>query len=252
VSGEVPVPDQPLPNATLEHQRPYRFLPPISFAHRGDRAFAQENTLLAFQQALAKGATGLESDVWVTADGIAVLDHDGIVVSRFRKRAISDHTRSQLPAHIPSLGDLYAACGTGFQLSLDLKDPAALDPVLATCRAAGAATQMWLCSPTWESLASNRGKAHDIRLVDSTRLKRLKDGPERHGSRLANAGIDAINMHYTDWTAGLTALFHRFDRTCFGWDAQHERIISELTEMKIDGVYCDDAAKMVAVLTNGP
>ena len=47
---------------------------PIAFAHRGARAHAPENTLEAFALGLRLGATGLESDVWLTADGIAVLD----------------------------------------------------------------------------------------------------------------------------------------------------------------------------------
>ncbi len=227
----------------------YRRSPPIAFAHRGDRAHAPENTLGSFGLALEKGATGLESDVWVTADGIAVLDHDGIVATRLRKRAIAEYTRDQLPAHIPSLGDLYASHGAAFQISLDLKDRNALDAVLATARAAGAAERLWLCSPDWEFLASKRGLAHDVLLVDSTRLKRLKDGPERHAARLSQAGIDAINMHHTDWTAGLTTLFHRFERTCFGWDAQHERILADLIRMEIDGFYCDDTARMMSVVT---
>src|SRR6185436_7833703 len=50
--------------------------PPIGFAHRGARAHAPENTLDAFALALRLGATGLETDLWLTADGIPVLDHD--------------------------------------------------------------------------------------------------------------------------------------------------------------------------------
>ena len=53
--------------------------PPIGFAHRGARAHAPENTIEAFTLALRLGATGLESDVWSTADGEAVLDHDGVI-----------------------------------------------------------------------------------------------------------------------------------------------------------------------------
>jgi glycerophosphoryl diester phosphodiesterase len=226
----------------------YRRIPPIAFAHRGDRAHAPENTLAAFKQALEKGVTGLESDVWITADGIAVLDHDGIVATKLRKRSISEFSRAQLPAHIPSLGDLYAACGNGFELSLDLKDPNALDAVLATARAADASGRLWLCDHDWTFLSANRGKAHDVKLVDSTRLKRMKDGPERHAARLAQAGIDCVNMHYTDWTVGLTTLFHRFERTCFGWDAQHDRVMRELITFEIDGFYCDDSQRMMTVM----
>ena len=49
----------------------------LLFAHRGASANAPENTIAAFELALGLGATGLESDVWLTADGVAVLDHDG-------------------------------------------------------------------------------------------------------------------------------------------------------------------------------
>src|SRR3954451_2163401 len=94
----------------------------VLFAHRGARAHAPENTLESFRLALRLGATGLESDVWVTADGAAVLDHDGVVRQGLRKRAIGDVARADLPAHIPTLDDLYAVCGTAFELSLDVKD----------------------------------------------------------------------------------------------------------------------------------
>ena len=48
---------------------PALIAPPYAFAHRGARAHAPENTLEAFTLALRLGATGLESDVWLTADG---------------------------------------------------------------------------------------------------------------------------------------------------------------------------------------
>ncbi len=72
------------------------------------------------------GATGLESDVWVTADGIPVLDHDGVVKRSIGEtRPIGEMQRSALPAHIPSLVELIERCGTDYHLSLDLKDAAA-------------------------------------------------------------------------------------------------------------------------------
>jgi glycerophosphoryl diester phosphodiesterase len=227
---------------------PVRRIPPIAFAHRGARAHAPENTLEAFRLARRLGATGLESDVWVTADGEAVLDHDGVVKTALRKREIRDVRRSQLPSHVPTLAELYTECGTEFELSLDLKDPAALGAVLHVTRSFGAESRLWLCDHQWERLAGWRSLASDIKLVDSTRLKRLKEGPERHGANLAAARIDAINMHYSDWNAGLTTLFHRFDLHVFGWDAQHERVLKDLLSWQIDGVYCDDVERMMSVV----
>ena len=214
--------------------------PPIAFAHRGARARTPENTLEAFRLALRLGATGLESDVWLTADGVPVLDHDGRVGSRLRGRRIADVGRDQLPDHIPTLEDLYDDCGTGFELSLDVMDPAAFDAVVAVAEAAGddALGRLWLCHPSWELVASWR-HVEGVRLVDSTRLSRLKEGPERRAATLARVGIDAINLHHIDWTGGLTTLFHRFGVLAFGWDAQLRRVIDELLTIGVDGIYSD-------------
>src|SRR5688572_214117 len=44
--------------------------------HRGARGLAPENTLPAFEKALALGVTTLELDVGVTRDGVVVVGHD--------------------------------------------------------------------------------------------------------------------------------------------------------------------------------
>ena len=224
--------------------------PPIAFAHRGARAHARENTLEAFRLALKLGATGIESDVWLTADGVAVLDHDGVVKSGLRRRPIRDVDRASLPAHIPSLAELYDDCGTAYELSLDVKDPSAAREVVRVAREAGngAVPRLWLCHPSWELVASWRTLDDDVKLVDSTRITKIKEGPERRAAELFDVGIDAINMHASDWSGGLSALFHRFERFCFGWDAQHERVLNELLRIGLDGVYSDHVDRMASVL----
>jgi glycerophosphoryl diester phosphodiesterase len=230
---------------------PATLRPPLAFAHRGARAHAPENTVEAFTLALRLGATGLESDVWVTADGEAVLDHDGLVGTRPRRRPIAALARADLPAHVPTLGDLYAACGTGMALSLDVKDVAAFEPVVAVARAAGGSAlgNLWLCHPRWQQVAEWRTRCDDVRLVDSTRRDRIKEGPERRAASLAAAGIDAVNMHQMDWTGGLTTLFHRFGVLAFAWDAQSPRVLAELIDAGIDGMYSDHVDRMVDAVT---
>jgi glycerophosphoryl diester phosphodiesterase len=188
--------------------------------------------------------------VWLTADGVAVLDHDGRVRVGRRRHAVAALAAEALPASVPSLEDLYADCGTDFELSLDVKDPAAAPVVAAVARAAGAGApgRLWLCHPDWELLASWRADLPDAHLVDSTRLRQMRRGPERRAAQLSSAGIDAVNLPYTDWTGGLTTLFHRFGRLAFGWGAQHERILRNLLRMGIDGVYSDHVDRMVEAL----
>jgi len=224
--------------------------PPIGFAHRGASAHAPENTIEAFTLARRLGATGLESDAWRTADGEVVLDHDGVARVGLRRRPISSVPRSALPSTVPTLGELYEACGTDLEVSLDVRDPAAAEAVVAVARAAGgdALGRLWLCSPDWEVAASWRAIDPDVRLVDSTRRRRIREGPERRAARLAEAGVDALNMHWSDWTGGLTTLLHRFERYALAWDAQHARQLDEVLSYGIDGVFSDHVDRMVDAL----
>lgn len=224
--------------------------PPIGFAHRGARANAPENTLEAFVLAVRLGATGLESDVWLTEDGEAVLDHDGVVRKGLRRRSIASCRRSELPSHIPTLEELYGAVGTDLDLSLDVKDRDAFDRTVAVARAAGdgALDRLWLCHHRWEQVAEWRRACPEVHLVDSTFLGYMRDGPEQRAAALADAGVDAVNLHHTEWSGGLTSLFHRFGVLCFGWDAQHARILDGLLEIGIDAVYSDHVDRMVDAL----
>jgi glycerophosphoryl diester phosphodiesterase len=223
--------------------------PPIGFAHRGARAYVEENTLEAFSLALRLGATGLESDVWVTKDGQAVLDHDGLVRRRGRKLPISEVDRTALPAHIPSLAEMLDHCPGSFQLSLDVKDPAAFSATVSAIRTVRPSLeeQVWLCHPDVDVVAIWRPLT-SARLVDSTRFSKIKEGAERRAARLKDLGVDALNMHHSDWNGGLVALVHRFDRFALGWDMQFDYVLEDGLRMGLDGVFCDYPDRLVDAL----
>lgn len=231
----------------MQQRLPSLLDPPVAFAHRGARAHAPENTVEAFTLALRLGATGLESDVWLTADGVPVLDHDGVVRNGLRKRPIAEVARAGLPSHIPALSELFERCGTDYHLSLDLKDSRCGLAVIDVVResAPSLLPRLWLCSPSWEQLLPLRAHDASVRLVDSTRLAKIKEGVERRANTLAQHGIDALNMHHTDWTGGLVALVHRFDRFALGWDVQLERVLRDAFRMGLDGVFSDWVDRMM-------
>lgn len=234
----------------MQQRLPSLLARPIGFAHRGARAHAPENTLEAFQLGLRLGATGLESDVWLTSDGVPVLDHDGVVRHRRRRRPLSGYRRDELPEHIPSLAELVATCGTAYELSLDLKTVDTAVAAIEVLRdvAPELLGRTWLCHADPVLLRELREFDETVRLVNSTKLERMRQGPERRAAELADAAIDAVNLHHSQWSGGLTTLFHRFDRVAFAWDLQFEYVLRNVIRMGIDGVFSDHVDVMTDAL----
>lgn len=205
----------------------------------------------AFLRALELGANGLESDAWLTADGIVVLDHDGTTGPLWRRTTISAQTRSDLPGHIPSLQDLYERCGADFELSLDLKDPAALAAIMAVAAGAGAAEHLWLCHHDWRQMAGVKDLTGRAQLVESTSVSRIPEGLGQRVEALQRAGVAAVNLHRGEWDPDRVAAVHAAGLLAFGWDAQSARHISRLLELGLDGIYSDHVDRLVATIAAG-
>lgn len=225
---------------------------PITFAHRGGAAHRRENTLDAFDHARALGATGLESDVRLSGDGIPVLVHDRTVRRGLRWRRVEATEAADLgELDVPTLAGLYERVGTQPHLSLDVKVAAAGIPSVEVARNVGgdAVSRLWLCSPDLEVLTAIRSFDPVVHLVHSTTRTAVDHRLERHAAMLADAGIDAFNLHRSEWSRGLVVLFHRFDVKAFAWDTQEVRHLREVLSYGVDAVYSDHVDRMVATVT---
>lgn len=223
---------------------------PILFAHRGARANRPENTMPAFELAVELGASGLETDAWMTADDKVVLDHDGVVRSalRLRRTPIAAVVCRDLPGHVPQFSELFARFGREVELSIDLKDHRVADAIVEHVQAADPSRleHMWLCDPNLDTLVRLRERYPTVRLVHSVRLRNLPDTPERWAHKLASSKIDAINMREPDWELGLVMLFHKFGVAAFMWDVQQAHELAAALSMGVDAVYSDHVGRMVA------
>jgi glycerophosphoryl diester phosphodiesterase len=223
--------------------------PLIGFAHRGaPRGGVRENSLAAFGYALKQGAAALESDVWLTADRVPVLVHDGAQWIRFRRRAIAGVSAAELPRWLPSLEALYEAVGSDFELSLDMKDPAAARPVAEAAARHEAAGRLWLCGSAadvsrWRAVT---GAAH---LVVSTTLRtrgQSEPAPHRIGEA-ADVGAAAVNLRAPEWSAALVQRCHDRELLAFAWDVQERNTLAAMQAYGCDAVYSDHLALLEEV-----
>ena len=69
----------------------------INYAHRGASEYYPENTLSSFYAGVTMGATGIETDVHMTKDGVLVLFHDDTLERvTGQPGAVSDYTYAEL------------------------------------------------------------------------------------------------------------------------------------------------------------
>jgi glycerophosphoryl diester phosphodiesterase len=219
---------------------------PIGFAHRGGIGVAPQNTLRAFHSALAAGARGLESDVWLTADGEAVLDHDGLIPPQ--KRRISAMHRHALPVHIPTLAELYEECGTDFQLSLDILDPRAIRPVIAAAQRFSALDRLWIVG-AWPNVSPARAVNPDVHVLSNLQWWQLGPGLPALLRTMREAGICGINMPFWHWNPLQVRRIHASGLLAFGWRANERWQIDWLRRCGCDGIYSDSVGPLVAATT---
>jgi glycerophosphoryl diester phosphodiesterase len=207
------------------------------FAHRGGRAHGPDNTLGTFREALARGAKGLETDAWLTADGQVVLDHDGVLRAAKRgHQPIAQVRRDQLPAHIPTLAELYSACGTDFDLAIDVRIPQVATAVVEVARSEAALDRLWLVGATpkllhsWQHLDHSGYYAMSIRLIE--RRGDLIDAAKR-------AGADALNMRWPWWTKRWARRVHEAGLRAFAYDVQSRWALERCAHLDIDGIFSD-------------
>jgi glycerophosphoryl diester phosphodiesterase len=101
----------------------------LIYAHRGASAIHPENTLRAFQQALAAGVDGIELDVHATADGVPVVIHDRDIERTTNGVGYVDEMPLARLAtfdagdgkRVPTLAEVLALVGDAVQLDIEIK-----------------------------------------------------------------------------------------------------------------------------------
>ena len=95
---------------------------PKVIGHRGAAAYAAENTLDSFREAKRRGATWVETDVKLTADGVPILMHDASLKRTMGvDRLVSRTKAADLPKEVPTFEaaiDCFRELGLGCNVEI--------------------------------------------------------------------------------------------------------------------------------------
>jgi len=96
---------------------------PKVIGHRGAAAYSPENTLESFREARRRGATWVETDIKLTADGVPIVMHDeSLKRTTGVDRLVAETPRAELPAGVPTFEEAIACFGEeGLGCNVEIK-----------------------------------------------------------------------------------------------------------------------------------
>jgi glycerophosphoryl diester phosphodiesterase len=155
---------------------------PRIVAHRGASAAEPENTLPAFERAIALGADMVEFDVRRTADGVLVVHHDAVVTGE-SPQAIATLPWADLhqtAPHIPTLEAVLRTCAGRIDCDVELKEPGYETEAIALVQQYLTAGAVVLTSFHTTTVGTIKAIAPNLRvgwLVDESSLADLQLAP---------------------------------------------------------------------------
>jgi len=242
---------------------------PIIFAHRGDFAHAPENTLPSFQQALQKGADGVELDAKLTADGHVIVIHDPTVDrttdGKGRVTSLPLEAVRKLDAgkwfnekftgtKVPLLEEVFAIVGKDKMINIELTNYSSPRDGLV----------VKVCE-----LVKRHNNCGQI-LFSSFFPSNLKIAaqilPEVPRGLLAMPGLvglwarsfgfmfgdyQALHPHISNTSREQMQRVHRLKRRVHVWTANKPEEINRLKEWGVDGIITDDPQTAIRALGRG-
>ena len=231
--------------------------PPRVLAHRGLAVEAPENTLLAFAKAIAIGVTHVETDVHVSADGVAMISHDPDLRRVAGRAATVAHLTSHELRRIDlGAGQSYCSLAEALdafpetRFNIDIKIAGAVLPTIEAVRSANAVRRVLIGSfHPRRRLAAVRmlpGVATSI----SSRGALAAVAAASTGSRAALQRIlrdvQAVQLppsvlRMKPFSPRAVAAFHAAGVEVHAWTINDVEVMEQLLEAGVDGLITDRA-----------
>lgn len=222
---------------------------PLVIAHRGASGELPENTLAAFERAIAMRADMIETDLHLTRDRVVVIHHDASLARLGGRGEIRDHDAAALAGldaslgrgpfeRIPTLIDLLARFGERIEWNLELKvgERAPYDGletrVLAEVEARGLLPRMLLSCFEDDVLERLRAVSPAARLA--VLVSRKKPGGVLE--RAARVGAEAVNPHVSLVDRAFVESAHAAGLAVYPYTANDRTEMVRLIECGVDGI----------------
>ena len=238
---------------------------PAIFAHRGASAHAPENTLAAFELALAQSADAIELDVKLSADAQVVVIHD-TTIKRTTTSAglVKDLSLGQLRSFdagsffseqfrgekIPTLAEVFETVGNRTFINVELTNyntphDQLVEKVCMLVTQFGLQNRVMFSSFFASNLSQARGYLPEVPRGLLTFSGLLGAWARSFG--FAFGKYDALHPHWKDVTSQQVQRVHRLHRRIHVWTVNKADDMRRLFHWGVDAIFTDDPQLAVQV-----
>ena len=232
-----------------------------NIAHRGASAYEPENTLRAFELALAMDATIIEMDIQLSADGHPVVIHDSQLSrttdgqGRITDLLLSDLRRLDAGKgeQIPMFTEVMECVRGRAQLYIELKDPFSTEPVVHALQSTDFVDHAIVAS--FLPWVPQKAKFLEPRLRTSM-LVRMEDRSNDYISWALSVEADYVHPSWEKAAAfphvlvppDLIASIRNRGLGIILWHEERPEELNELVKLDVDGICTNTPDVLAAIL----
>jgi glycerophosphoryl diester phosphodiesterase len=233
---------------------------PLVIAHRGASAYRPENTIPAFELAVAQGADMIEIDLHATRDGAIVVTHDEELSGLGGVGEIADASLDEIRVldagageRVPTLAEVLDAFGERIAFNLEIKrgqrseyaglEEATLDEV----RRRGLLDRTLFSSFYDPVLGRLRALCPEARLA----LLISRRFPHAALERARSLGAEALNPQATLVDAGLLEAAHGAGLAVYVFTVDEPDAMRRLLALGVDGIFTNRPDRMRRLVPAG-
>jgi glycerophosphoryl diester phosphodiesterase len=200
-----------------------------------------ENTVAAFEAALACGADGIELDVHATADGTVVVHHDPVLRDGTEIRASTwQHVRdasAAAGAPVPSLEEVCRLVGKSAQLFVEIKGAGIEEAVLEVLNAHAGTAAIHSFDHALIGRVGSRGVAYRLGLL-------FEESPTDPRAVMERYGALDLWPERRLVTERMVREVHAFGGRVIPWTVNDPAEAARLIDRGVDGICTDDVSML--------
>jgi len=228
---------------------------PIVVAHRGASGECPENALAAFRRAIELGADFFETDVRLSRDGVPVLMHDaavdrttdgtgpiaGLSLEEIKRLDAGSWKAPQFAGErVPTLAEALDLARGRIRVNIEIKDPAAAEPVVVAVHAAAMDNQVVVLCFDDHVLSRVRALAPDLARMVLVSSRAPGYPPAGEIIRRCRAvGAAAMGVQHDGASADLIEAAHAAGIAVLFWTVNDPERMRELIALGADVVASD-------------